>query len=384
MQRSQFPADGAVGGPANDGRGKLILVPPLEAGASSLRLGCRDAALAPVSEQDLLDHIARVFASAGLHFPRPLLVNYYVSLKTNPFVVLAGQEGYGKAEFAATFAEAMLGRGSQQYALIPAASWTSATGEDGYYRGLLERFASLRFLDLLQDAAGPAGAGKAYLVCFNGLRPDEFSYYFTTLLQVDPAGNKRLKLPGVPADEWPVVPPNVSITATVNTAEYAGALNREVLRHAGLIHFRAPLRRASAHYEPAPPPPVGYQRLWLRAAVHDIPAARDRLAQILGGDAVARLRCSPELGRLLWRGGVVLTTRALQDLTTYIAASFDEHGRGLFEPSDPHINAQIAFDAQVAQRILWKLHDTADEELQRDLARYLDRLGPSGWQQAVA
>ncbi|HWQ14280.1 MAG TPA: hypothetical protein VNL77_15885 [Roseiflexaceae bacterium] len=375
--------DGA-GGRAAEGRGKLTLVPPAGAGAPLLRLACRDTTIAPVSEQELLDHITRVFEDAGLHFPRSLLVNYYVSLKTNPFVVLAGQEGYGKAEFAALFAEALLGRGSQQYALIPAgASWTSATGEDGYYRGLLERFASLRFLDLLQDAAGATGAGKAYLVCFNGLRPDEFAYFFTTLLQVDAAGQKRLKLPGVPPVGWPVVPPNVYVTATVNTAEYAGALSREVLRHAGLIHFRAPLLRAAIRQD-GPPPAVGYQRLWLRAAVRDVRAARDRLAQILGADAMARLRCSPELARLLWRGGVVLTSRALQDLTTYVAASFDAHGRGLFAPADPQRNAQMAFDSQVVQRVLWKLHDTADEELQRDLADYLDRLAPTGWQQAVA
>jgi hypothetical protein len=372
-------------GRAVEGRGKLTLVPSAEDGAPLLRLVCRESAISPVSEQDLLEHITRVFESAGLHFPRSLLVNYYVSLKTNPFVVLAGQEGYGKTEFAALFAEALLGRGGQQYAMIPAgATWTSATGEGGYYRGLLERFASLRFLDLLGDAASVTGAGKAYLVCFNGLRPDEFAYFFSTLLQVDAAGQKRLKLPGLPPEGWPVVPPNLYVTATVNTAEYAGALSREVLRHAGLIHFRAPLLPATPRRSCAPPPPVGYQRLWLRAAVRDVPAARDRLARLLGVDAMARLRCSPELAKLLWRGGVVLTSRALQNLTTYVAASFDEHGRGLFAPSDPHLNAQVAFDAQVVQRVLWKLHDTADEELQRDLADYLDHLAPTGWRREVA
>jgi hypothetical protein len=261
MQRFQHSADDVVGGPADEGRGKLTLISPVAAGWPQ-RLSCRDSAKPPVGEHDLLDHIARMFEARGLSFPRSLLVNYYVSLKTNPFVVLAGAEGYGKAEFATVFAEALLGHGSSQYALIPAGSaWTRATGEDGYYRGLQERFTSLRFLDLLQDAASPASAGKAYLVCLNGLRPEEFDYYFGTLLQMDSVGRKRLKLPGIPREEWPVVPPNVSITATVNTAEYAGALSREVLRHAGLIHFRAPLRRAPGRITHAAPPPVGYQRL---------------------------------------------------------------------------------------------------------------------------
>jgi hypothetical protein len=384
MQRFQHTADGAVGGRANDGRGKLSLVPRTVYEAPS-RPMCRETNAPSPSEHELLAHIVRVFESGGLQFPRSLLINYYISLKTNPFVVLTGRQGHGKAEFAALFAEALLGRGSQQYALIPAgAHWPSATGEDEYYRGLRERFASLRFLDLLQDAASPSGAGRAYLVCFNGLRPQEVAYYFTTLLKVDEAGRKRLTLPGLPPEQWPVVPPNVYITATVDTAEEAGALSREVLRHAALIQFRVPLRRAAPAERTAGPPPVGYQRLWLRSAIKDVDAARARLEGILGAERLRSLRCSDALQRLLWRAGAVIGSRELQDLTTYVAASFDERGRGLFLPADPQRNAQIAFDSQVVQRVLWKVHDTADDELQRDLADFLDRLAPTGQQQAVA
>lgn len=384
MYRFQLPADGAVGGPADEGRGKLTLVPPADQRGRLPGITCRDATPAPVTEQELLDHIARAFEASGIGVPRSLLADYYISLKTNPFVVLAGPAGAGKTEFVSVFAQALLGRTSAQYALIPSgAAWTGATGEHGYYRGVLERFASLRFLDLLGDAASPAGAGKAYLVCFNGLRPDEFSYYFSTLLRVDGAGRKRLTLPGVPLDEAPVVPPNVSITATVNTALYEGALSGEVLRHAGLMQIRAPLLRAPARRALALPP-VGYQRLWLRAAVRDVASARARLLAILGVDQLGRLRCSPELARLLWRGGVVLGTRALQELTVYVAGSFDERGRGLFDPSDPLRNARIAFDAQVVQRVLWRLHSSDDAELRRDLAAYMDRVAHSSEHLAVA
>jgi hypothetical protein len=52
-------------------------------------------------------------------------------------------------------------------------------------------------------------------------------------------GGKRLRLPGIPEEDRPVVPPNVSITATVHTAECAGVLHTDVLRQAGVIAFRA-------------------------------------------------------------------------------------------------------------------------------------------------
>ena len=105
---------------------------------------------------------------------------------------------------------------------------------------------------------------------------------------------------------------------------------------------------------------------------------------ILGEDYLGRLRCSPELSRLLWRGGLALTSQTLQDLTAYIANSFDEQGQGLFIPFNPQRNAQIAFDAQVVQRVLWRLRESADSELRRDLALFLDTIAITSMQQAVA
>ncbi|MFL5800470.1 MAG: hypothetical protein ACJ8CR_01870 [Roseiflexaceae bacterium] len=376
-----------AGGQANEGRGKLALVPNEGAGPPLLRLPCRDVYGRAGGEQAMLARISESVMTAGYGFSRALVVIYYVSLKTNPFVILTGAEGRGKTEFVQRFAEALVGRGSSQYALIPGgAAWPSDTGEDRYYRSLQERFSSLRFLELLQEAASPGNAGKLYLVCFDALHPNELEYYFATLLRVTPEGEKRLNLPGSPADRQPLVPPNVYITATVNIAEQSYTLSRDVLRHAGLIEFRAqPGPRPLDERRPwLAPPPVGYQRLWLRAAPHDIAMARARLAAILGPEQMGRLRPSPDLARLLWRGGVVLSTQALQGLTVYVANSFDEEGRGLFDPHDHWRNARAAFDAQVVQRVLWRLRDSDDGELRRDLAEYLDRIALASEQQAVA
>ena len=333
----------------------------------------------------MLARLTDAVSAAGFGFSRALVATYYVSLKTNPFVILTGAQGRGKTEFVQHFAEALIGRDSSQYALIAGGAWPSGTGQDHYYRTLRERFGSLRFLELLQDAATPGNAGKLYLVCFDDLHPDELEYYFTNLLQVSASGEKRLNLPGSPPDRQPIVPPNVCITATVNAADQSYTLSPNVLRRAGLIEFRA-------HSGPFPmveertwsPPPVGYQRLWLRSALRDIGQARARLAGILGSDQLLRLRSSPELARLLWRGGLVLTTQTLHELTCYIANSFDEYGVGLFDPHDIWRNARLAFDAQVVQRVLWRLRDSDDVELRLDLATYLDRLALGYEQQAVA
>jgi hypothetical protein len=386
IQDFRGAAGDEAGGQANEGRGKLALVPGTSVGAPLYRMACRDTLGRSVGEQDLLAHIIQAVDATGAVFSRAMIVNYYVSLKTNPFVILTGAEGHVKTELARRFAEALVGRASPQYTLIPGgSSWHNGTGEDRYYRSLQERFSSWRFIDLLQEAADPSNAGKAYFVCFDGLHPGELEYYFATLLQITPDGEKRLNLPGFPADRQPTVPPNVYITATVDTGEHKQELSPNVLRCAGLIEFRTAGRPLQTDLPAsATPPPVGYQRLWLRAAVHETEIARARIATFLGHDQLTRLGCSPDLARLLWRGGLVLRTQMLHELTTYIANSFDELGRGLFDPHDPQRNARIAFDAQVVQRMLWRLRTSNDSDLRHDLADYLDRSAQAAEHQAVA
>jgi hypothetical protein len=291
------------------------------------------------------------------------------------------------------FAEALVGRSSTQFALIPSAGLPPAEpGTSQHYRSLQEQFGSWRFLDLLQQAAEPGNAGKLYLVCFDALHPDELEYYFSKLLDVAPDGRKRLNLPGFASDRRPVVPPNVCITATVNTTEYAEHLAHSVLRHAGVIELGLPARCGAprsmdgmlARQAAPAAPPAGYQRICLRAALRDSAAAQARLLAVLGPDFVARLHSSHELQRLTWRSGFALKQQNLHELTMYVANSFDELGRGLFDCHDPQRNARIAYDAQVVQRVLWRLRGAGDAELRRDLLRYLDWPALAEIQQAVA
>ena len=383
----QETAGAVAGGPADAGRGKLALTPHGFAGPPLLRLACRDGVGRAAGEREMLAQICDAITHAGYGFPRALVVTYYVSLKTNPFVILTGAEGRGKTEFVRLFAEALLGRDSPQYALIAGGAMLPLSADEPhYYRSLQERFSSLRFLELLREAASSGNAGRLYLVCFDALHPSELDYYFASLLRVTAEGETRLNLPGFAHDRLPIVPPNVYITATVNVAEQSYSLSRDVLRHAGLIEFRAPTGRRpiAERWSWALPPPVGYQRLWLRAAARDLVAARARLATILGAREFSRLRPSFGLAQLLWRAGEVLLRPALNELEMFVANSFDEHGCGLFDPHDPQSNAQIAFDAQVVQRVLWRLRLSDDLELRRDLAMYLDRLALTAAQQAVA
>jgi len=124
-----------AGAQASVGRGKLALVPNESASPPLLRLACRDVYERAGGEQEMLAQL--VEAVAGDHSSRALVVTYYVSLKTNPFVVLTGAVGRGKTEFVQRFADALIGRAGSQYALIAGAdSWPSNSGQNSYYRTL--------------------------------------------------------------------------------------------------------------------------------------------------------------------------------------------------------------------------------------------------------
>jgi len=143
IQNFRSAADDEVGGQADEGRGKLALVPREYPNTPLARMACRDTRGSRVGEQHILNQLLLAAEASGYPFSRALIVNYYVSLKTNPFVILTGAQGQGKAELARLFAETLVGAGGTQYTLIPSAGvWPDATGQDRYYRSLQEQFCS--------------------------------------------------------------------------------------------------------------------------------------------------------------------------------------------------------------------------------------------------
>jgi hypothetical protein len=354
-----FRAGGkGAAGQAGAGQGKSAYTPATA--YAPIQHGYRIAQVR-AGERDLLDYVCEALGGA---FPRPLITSYYVSLKTNPFVVLTGREGTGKAALASGFASALVGAQSEQFVTIGSGTWAQRSGQSSYYQGVHERFGSLHFIESLQDAASPANLGKLYMVLLRGLTLDELGHYFRDLLQIDAGGVRRLALPGLAPSERLILPPNIFFTATLHVPRTVTANEREVLRSAGQIAFAAD----AYNLEPPPPPvpPVGLQRIMLASASHNPADARERLAAILGRRELRRLGPSDALARRLPDSGMIV--RQLADtIIAYVSNSFDGEGRGLFDPDDARRNAQIAYDDQVTQR--------APDQIAPRRGR-LSRLGP--------
>lgn len=362
MIASNFHTDGndAVSR-ADDGRGKLAQ--PAQAMSSGPVYRAQQSAN---GEQLLVDHLE---ANLGAFFPRTLLVAYYVSLKTNPFVVLTGPEGAGKAAMAAGFAAALVGRESGQIITIGSDSWARRGSQSSYYRDIHKRFGAVQLGDTLNEAAAPENSGKLFLVLLKGLTADELDLYTNRLLQVAPNGQLRLALPGVALAAQPVIPPNCFVTATVHAPGGTAPFDQDVLRHAGQIEFS--LERETVTEAPLLPlPPVGLQRIMLGARALHGQAARLRLNTILGRSWLRRLGPSPTVAAGLLEGGIALTPAMRDEIMAYVANSYDSSGRGLFDADDPRRNAQYAYDAQVVQRLLWRI-DWRRRALHRRLSAHL-------------
>ena len=358
MHDAQSLADSVVGTPVTRGsrpraylQQRGISMPPL------LRLACRAHSEPRANEQQLIDQIEHMSQLAGFAFPRWLIVNYYVSLKTNPLVILAGAEGTGKAAFTRLVAAGLLGAGSDQFALIPGrTAWHAGTGEGDYFRSLQERFTSLRFLDLLHEAAAPINIGKLYMVCFQRLHPAEVDLYLDGMLKIGADGQRRLAAPDLHTNQQPIIPPNVRISATVDIDTDTTELIKVALRHAGVIDFlTVPAPHKIGFSDSLPSAAPGYQRHWLQSTITEIATARQRLGAILGPDAVQQMTCSLALRQPLWKSGVTISGRILQELTIAVANSFDEYGHGLFDSHNCQRNAQIAYDTHLIQRIRWQV-----------------------------
>lgn len=346
-------------------------------GRSLSSLTYRFAQEAHIAEMHLIDEMRSSVEAQGLLLPRLWLHDYYVALKTNPFIILSGASTQVHVAVVRGVAESFIGtENTNQYLQIAGAvSWPQGTGQDRYYQTVLERFESVRLLELFQEASQQQNRGKSYFVYLDGLYAEEINYFCSALLQLTPEGDRRLVLPGLPVHKQPVIPPNVYITASLHASVEQKRLNQQVLRHATSIDLSDyQLQEVALNAKTRPFPPVGYQRLMLAASLYDVDAARCKLASILGDDHVNQLRVSLPLARILWRAGIVLGSRMLREATRYIANSFDTQGRGLFHAQDALLNARIALELHTIQRINWQLQQSYAASLQEELAEYRKEL----------
>lgn len=207
---------------------------------------------ANLSNSEIIKHIEEFIESKGFTYDGDLIKNFYLALKSKPFVILAGTSGTGKSKLVKLFAEA-LGATSQngRYKLVPVKpDWSDSTDLLGY-RDLHGKFHPGLLTSFIEKALDERD--KPFFLCLDEMNLARVEYYFSDILSVM---ETRIKVgEGIITDKLIAeelfgddreakqkygdiyIPENLYIIGTVNMDETTFPFSKKVLDRASTIEF---------------------------------------------------------------------------------------------------------------------------------------------------
>ncbi len=196
-----------------------------------------------LDQQSIIDHVSCYIQSKGFFYEKKDLINFFLSLKTKPFVILSGISGTGKTKIVQWFAES-LGATEEngQFTLIPIRpDWSDSSDLLGYVN-LQGEFQERPLIKVLE--AADANPNRPYFVVLDEMNLARVEYYFSDFLSVIESrkwkDGKIVTSPVIPesiTNKHITIPSNVYIIGTVNMDETTHPLSKKVLDRANTIEF---------------------------------------------------------------------------------------------------------------------------------------------------
>ncbi len=193
--------------------------------------------------------IKTYIAAKGFNYGGDLIENFYLSLKSKPFVILAGTSGTGKTRLVKFFAEAI----GADYLLIPVRpDWSDSSDLFGHVN-LNSKFVKGAIFDFIWKAQ--TNPDHPYILCLDEMNLARVEYYLSDILSVietrDFSGNGRItSSPLITEDFYGEditgaktlygeinFPENLYIIGTVNMDETTFPFSKKVLDRANTIEF---------------------------------------------------------------------------------------------------------------------------------------------------
>ncbi|WP_123042976.1 McrB family protein [Cohnella candidum] len=222
-------------------------------GQETTQVTMNENAAVSLSVTERLNATKTYIRQKGFSFPDNLIENFYLCLKTKPFVILAGVSGTGKTKLVQLFAES-LGATSEngQFTLIPVRpDWSDPADLIGY-KDLNDRFRPGPLAEVLVQASNPANRHKPYFVCLDEMNLARVEHYFSDILSILETQNRygdrietdvllRRSALVTPDDQSTYgdlrIPDNVYLIGTVNMDETTHPFSKKVLDRANTIEF---------------------------------------------------------------------------------------------------------------------------------------------------
>lgn len=201
----------------------------------------------PVLAKEYMKPIKDYIAAKGFSYDGRLIENFYLSLKTKPFVILAGTSGTGKTRLVKLFAKAI----GAEYKLVPVRpDWSDSSDLFGHV-DLNGKFVPGAVIDFIKSAQDHPG--KPYILCLDEMNLARVEYYLSDVLSIIETRNWNDSTitsdPLIDLDKYGpdedakakygkiCFPQNLYIVGTVNMDETTFPFSKKVLDRANTIEF---------------------------------------------------------------------------------------------------------------------------------------------------
>ena len=186
-----------------------------------------------LNTKEVLEQVKCYISSQGFDYSDDLVENFYLSLKSKPFVILAGTSGTGKTKLAELFAEA-IGADYKPVAVRP--DWSDGSDLFGY-QDLNGNFVPGPVCTAFE--AAEKDISRPVFLCLDEMNLARVEYYFSDFLSViESRKNDDGRIKTVPIAQYKEgIPENLYIIGTVNMDETTFPFSKKVLDRANTIEF---------------------------------------------------------------------------------------------------------------------------------------------------
>ena len=186
-----------------------------------------------INTKDALEDIKKYIFARGFDYPDGLIENFYLSLKSKPFVILAGTSGTGKTKLVKLFAEA-IGAAFELVSVRP--DWSDGSdlfGHTDLNGNFIPGLVCSAFDTAINEPKRPV------FMCLDEMNLARVEYYLSDFLSVIESREKingHIVTEGI-AQYENGIPENLYVIGTVNMDETTFPFSKKVLDRANTIEF---------------------------------------------------------------------------------------------------------------------------------------------------